>query len=697
MTRIHRAAAHTGARPLKRSKRTCFPSTAAARYVVAEQAGDDVGSSSQRAGDPETLPAPPGLVDDADITSGSRPAEVGAHATDSGTHGLRDNCGEEGDHSVVGASVRSGGGSVAQHGGVADIAPVSDGYDSSASSESDTPFYMGWSDEEDPAAIPQEVNFGRSAQNADASAPRGALCLPRSDAGGCATPTRQTVPPFVVPSEAPASPSAAASTASLHRRLGQVVTCVEELFAHFLLRGQCTITNKAFSIVRAARNYCTTLGPLPSLTTLRTSTLPAIKAAWFLPTRTLSARTKFGGRMAMDVVLPSTHVARDFAFSDTYRLFTAADDRPDWCSETEPEYVDTPFFRARQASLVGAETLTEFSLARETYRAGDALGVRLVDGTVIGDLVVGEGRFAPASAGVGSDDGVHAGDFLVCLYATGEAPRTMSAESGGLDGVQATGRVGTTVVAASAAPRGCGSVEEVLAHEAAGELHVRYWRLGSHPVLSWRRQGHTPRAVERLERCGDGVPPRAPLTRRPLRWVGTDDSPIVLVCLVFYTDDFVPRLRRAASLGGAYMSYVSWAISRRTSLQAVRTIGVTPPDVDSDEVLRFVLPDLVVGMTEGWLVYDPDGKPVRALADVSFFVGDYVQEAKSCRLMGHAALSPCTLCTYRVPGVAGSNYGKLGSSQDVGLMRTTARSVAVGRAARAAGATTQREDAPHAD
>jgi len=107
------------------------------------------------------------------------------------------------------------------------------------------------------------------------------------------------------------------------------------------------------------------------------------------------------------------------------------------------------------------------------------------------------------------------------------------------------------------------------------------------------------------------------------------------------------------------MSYVSWALSRRTSRQAVPTVGVTPPDIDSDEVLRFVLPNSFVGMTEGWLIYDPDGKPVRVLAGVFFFVGDYVQEAKSCRLMGHAALSPCTLFTDRVPGVAGSNYGKL--------------------------------------
>jgi len=169
----------------------------------------------------------------------------------------------------------------------------------------------------------------------------------------------------------------------------------------------------------------------------------------------------------------------------------------------------------------------------------------------------------------------------------------------------------------------------------------------------------------------------------PVAWYGQHS--IILVCLVFYTDDFVARLHRSASLGGAYMSNVSWSFSKRTSRQAARTVCVTPPDADSDEVLRFVLPDLVVGMIEGRLVYDPDGKLVRALADVSFFVGDYVQEAKRCRLMGHAALTPRTLCAYRAPGVAGSNYGKLGSLEDVGLMRTSARSAAVGRAARAAG------------
>lgn len=67
-----------------------------------------------------------------------------------------------------------------------------------------------------------------------------------------------------------------------------------------------------------------------------------------------------------------------------------------------------------------------------------------------------------------------------------------------------------------------------------------------------------------------------------------------------------------------------------------------PPDADSDKVLRAIKAELVAGATNGWLVYEPEGNVIHALADVSFFAGDYVQEAKSCHLMGHAAHAPCT-------------------------------------------------------
>jgi len=236
---------------------------------------------------------------------------------------------------AVDAAVVSGGGSdsVSDATHAAADAPTDHGSVSSASSESDTPFYMGWSDEEDPASVPQDVSYGRPLLPADASAAGDGRPHPALTADAAMAPSQQTGPPFVVPPTAPTCPSASAACAALKGLVGQAVTCAEELFAHFLLRGQCTVTNKAYSIVRAAHNYCSSLGSLPSLTTLRTTTLPAIKAAWFLPTSKFEARTKDGGKMTLEIVLPSTHVARDFAFQNTYELFTAADDRPEGAAQ----------------------------------------------------------------------------------------------------------------------------------------------------------------------------------------------------------------------------------------------------------------------------------------------------------------------------------------------------------------------------
>lgn len=207
-----------------------------------------------------------------------------------------------------------------------------------------------------------------------------------------------------------------------------------------------------------------------------------------------------------------------------------------------------------------------------------------------------------------------------------------------------------------------------------------------HLVLRWRVHGHAPQGVTRLiirARRAAGVPART-AQRTSLRWGGSDGVPIIRVCLAFYIDDFVARQMRSASLGGAYICYASWPFARPTSRHAARTIAVVPPDIDSDEVLRAIKADLVAGATNGWLVYDPEGNVIRALADVSFIVRDYVQEAKSCHLMGHAAHTPCTLCTYETPNVPDSRFAKVGSSADISLMRTSARALAVAQAARAA-------------
>jgi len=74
---------------------------------------------------------------------------------------------------------------------------------------------------------------------------------------------------------------------------------------------------------------------------------------------------------------------------------------------------------------------------------------------------------------------------------------------------------------------------------------------------------------------------------------------------------------------------------------------------------------------------DPDGVPIRVYVDVPFFLGDYVQVAKSSHMRGVRADAPCPLCTYRKPKEAGSQYAGVGDSSDVSLARTTPRTLSV--------------------
>jgi len=105
--------------------------------------------------------------------------------------------------------------------------------------------------------------------------------------------------------------------------------------------------------------------------------------------------------------------------------------------------------------------------------------------------------------------------------------------------------------------------------------------------------------------------------------------------------------------------------------------------IDSDEMLKVITGDLVKGTTEGWLVADWEGRPVRALAEVACFIGVYVQVSKSCRLRSHHTIAPCTLCGYtKGTGDTGS-YGGGGSSVNAELVRTVARTEAVLHAVRA--------------
>lgn len=98
---------------------------------------------------------------------------------------------------------------------------------------------------------------------------------------------------------------------------------------------------------------------------------------------------------------------------------------------------------------------------------------------------------------------------------------------------------------------------------------------------------------------GDGRDTGRRAQKSNIRWKGADGIPVVKLCLAFYSDEFLTRQFRAVSLGGVYMSYVSWPIEARTSRHAARPIAVVLSDVDSYEVLRAIENDLVTGATTG--------------------------------------------------------------------------------------------------
>ena len=164
--------------------------------------------------------------------------------------------------------------------------------------------------------------------------------------------------------------------------------------------------------------------------------------------------------------------------------------------------------------------------------------------------------------------------------------------------------------------------------------------------------------------------------RRSIFGVDKDCVPTVTVSMAFHIGDFTLA-------DGVYMLYPGLRAEDRVSRHAVRVISIVNKGIDSDKVLRAITGDLVQGTAEGWLMADWEGRPVRALADVACFIGDFVQVSKSCRLRVHNAMAPRTVCGYTKGTGDTGVYRGGGSSVDAELLRTAARTETVLRAVRA--------------
>lgn len=417
-----------------------------------------------------------------------------------------------------------------------------------------------------------------------------------------------------------------------------------EFFCFYFLRGQAGVTQAQYDIMRAFIQDILPGATPPSLSHIKRELLPRVRTAWGLPLRVLPTDPEVvedAQPPHLLVVLPSDHVARDFCFAETFSLFTAADQRSDAERALHPEFCDSPLFQDRTASTMAGETVKRFVLDEEMLCCGDVVVVELTGGAGrLSGVTVGAGSFSSSEAGLLPGTSVHAGDFVVpCM----------------LDG------------------------------SAVGSLVVRHWRRADNNDVCWVFAGGRVVGVSKVQLVpltersapspGSEHPPRP---RRLLSDIGPGGERRYTVSFALYSDDF-------DGMGGVYMSYVSWLFKHRMSRNGGRVLSLTERGVSSDMVLRAVMHDFAVGAHQGWVVEDPDGVKVRVFADVAFYVGDYEQVSKTSHLRGHNARAPCNLCAYaNRRGALGSVYAQQGTSEHIGLARTTARTVAIVQAAEAA-------------
>ena len=125
-----------------------------------------------------------------------------------------------------------------------------------------------------------------------------------------------------------------------------------------------------------------------------------------------------------------------------------------------------------------------------------------------------------------------------------------------------------------------------------------------------------------------------------------DGRRYVIYRVLLYCDDFQPHSSTTSSYGGCYMLPMGIPPAQRAGYGAVRCIGLTPPQMSTNEVLQYIVPDLVKCCTTGVQGQDPTGNPVTIFIDVLGFIGDYPAVSHALDVLGHNSRAPCHLCCF---------------------------------------------------
>ena len=129
----------------------------------------------------------------------------------------------------------------------------------------------------------------------------------------------------------------------------------------------------------------------------------------------------------------------------------------------------------------------------------------------------------------------------------------------------------------------------------------------------------------------------------------SDGSPYVVYRFLLYTDGFKQKksLSDQRSVCGCYIMPVGLPHHCRCSSASARIITLAAHGQDTNEVLEFIVNDIVTGAVTGFSGINPDGVRVTIFLDAVAIIGDYPAVTSGTDLSGHNADSFCSYCAMR--------------------------------------------------
>lgn len=134
---------------------------------------------------------------------------------------------------------------------------------------------------------------------------------------------------------------------------------------------------------------------------------------------------------------------------------------------------------------------------------------------------------------------------------------------------------------------------------------------------------------------------------------------------LLYADGFSPQAFKKGSMGGCYILPLAVSPDLRVTSTSVRRLGLTPPGVSTNQIIREVIEDIVQGTVEGFKSKDPTGEEVTIFLDCVGFIADYPAISEALDVLGHNSNAPCHLCFFTRYDRSGRGIGAYSYSHKI--------------------------------